>query len=71
MEGDTAFRSPMISAKVDGTMNKVTKVETTKPPMTARPSGACSSLPCSSATAIGTMPTVMAQAVIRMGRNRS
>ncbi len=52
-------------------MNSVTKVDMTSPPMTARPSGASISLPCSSASAIGTMPIVMAQAVIRIGRSRS
>ena len=39
--------------------------------MTARPSGACIWLPFSRASAIGTMPTVMAQAVIKIGRSRS
>ena len=39
--------------------------------MTARPRGACIWLPFSSASAIGTMPTVIAQAVIKIGRNRS
>ncbi len=61
----------MIRAKTDGTMNSVTNVDTTSPPITARPKGASISLPCSSASAIGTMPTVMAQAVIRIGRSRS
>ena len=46
-------------------------VDITSPPITARPSGACIWLPRSSASAIGTMPTVIAQAVIRIGRSRS
>ena len=46
-------------------------VDITRPPITARPSGACIWLPRSSASAIGTMPTVIAQAVIRIGRRRS
>ena len=46
-------------------------MDITSPPMTARPSGACIWLPFSSASAIGTMPTVIAQAVIRIGRSRS
>ena len=46
-------------------------MDITRPPITARPSGACISLPRSSASAIGTMPTVIAQAVIRIGRSRS
>src|SRR5262249_469550 len=41
------------------------------PPMTASPNGACIWLPFSNARAIGTMPTVMAHAVIRIGRSRS
>ena len=54
-----------------GTINNVAKVETNNPPITARPSGACISVPCSSASAMGTMPIIIAQAVIKMGRNRS
>ena len=46
-------------------------VDITSPPITARPSGASIWLPRSSASAIGTMPTVMAQAVIKIGRSRS
>ena len=46
-------------------------VDITRPPITANPSGACIWLPRSSASAIGTMPTVIAQAVIKIGRSRS
>ena len=46
-------------------------VNITSPPITARPRGACIWLPRSKASAIGTMPTVIAQAVIKIGRKRS
>ena len=62
---------PITSAKIEGTTSKVANVDITRPPITARPSGACIWLPRSSASAIGTMPTVIAQAVIRIGRSRS
>ena len=51
--------------------SRVANVDITRPPITARPSGACIWLPFSRARAIGTMPTVMAQAVMRIGRRRS
>ena len=54
-----------------GTTSSVAKVETTRPPITARPSGAVISLPSSKAKAIGTVPRIMAMAVIRIGRSRS
>ncbi len=38
--------------------------------MTARPSGASCSPPSPNASAIGTIPTIMARAVISTGRNR-
>ena len=62
---------PITTAKIEGSTSKVANVDITSPPITARPSGACIWLPRSSASAIGTMPTVMAQAVIRIGRSRS
>ena len=61
----------MTTAKRAGRISSVANVDTTRPPMTARPSGACIWLPASRASAIGTMPMIMAQAVIRMGRKRS
>ena len=45
-------------------------VAATMPPMTARASGAVCSLPSLHPTAIGTMPAVIAQLVIRIGRSR-
>ncbi len=66
-----AVLRPITSAKIEGTTSKVATVDITRPPITARPSGACIWLPRSSARAIGTMPTVIAQAVIRIGRRRS
>ena len=54
----------------DGNTRSVANVYITSPPITARPSGACIWLPRSRANAIGTIPTVIAQAVIRIGRKR-
>src|SRR5271168_1997638 len=71
MDGDRATLLPIKIAKNDGTTSNVANVDITSPPITARPSGACIWLPRSSASAIGTMPTVMAQAVIKIGRRRS
>src|SRR6185437_14948308 len=62
---------PITMAKTEGSTSKVAKVDMTSPPMTARPRGACIWLPFSSAKAIGTIPTVMAHAVIKIGRRRS
>ena len=42
-----------------GTISKVAKVETTSPPITARPSGAVISLPSSRARAMGTVPSTI------------
>ena len=69
-EAEAAVRRPISNAKIEGTMNKVTNVDISSPPMTARPRGACIALPRSRANAIGAMPTDMAQAVIKMGRRR-
>ena len=46
------------------------KVANTRPPITARPSGAFCSPASPSASAIGIMPMTMASAVIRIGRSR-
>ena len=62
---------PITTAKIDGTNSRVANVDITSPPITARPSGACIWLPRSRASAIGTMPTVIAHAVIKIGRSRS
>ena len=62
---------PITIAKIDGTNSNVAIVDITSPPITARPSGACIWLPRSRASAIGTMPTVIAHAVIKIGRSRS
>ena len=53
-----------------GTNSSVATVATTKPPITARPSGAFCSPPSPSPSDIGTMPTTIANAVITTGRNR-
>src|SRR5262245_61431700 len=56
--------------KTEGTKKRVAIVAVINPPMTARPSGAFCSPPSPSPSAIGTMPMIIASAVIRTGRNR-
>src|SRR5215472_368733 len=53
-----------------GTKNKVATVAKINPPMTARPRGAFCSPPSPIPSAIGTMPMIMASAVINTGRIR-
>ena len=54
-----------------GTKNSVANVAKSKPPMTARPSGAFCSPPSPRPMAIGTMPMIMASAVMTTGRMRT
>ncbi len=51
-----------------GSAVSVASVEATRPPMTARPSGALCSPPSPSASAIGAMPAIIARLVIRIAR---
>src|SRR5260370_838997 len=53
-----------------GTKNSVTRVATIKPPITARPSGAFCSPPSPIPSAIGNIPIIIANAVMRTGRRR-
>ncbi len=53
-----------------GTKNKVATVAKSRPPITARPSGAFCSPPSPKPNAIGTMPMIMASAVMITGRMR-
>src|SRR5580704_4140424 len=65
------FRAqPCNTLKNVGTKNRVETVAKSRPPMTARPSGAFCSPPSPSPSAIGTMPMIMASAVINTGRKR-
>src|SRR5580692_2649653 len=61
---------PCNTLKNVGTKNRVETVAKSSPPMTARPSGAFCSPPSPSPSAIGTMPMIMASAVINTGRKR-
>src|SRR5271169_59685 len=63
-------RRPCSKLKNAGTKNRVATVAKTRPPMTARPSGAFCSPPSPMPSAIGTMPMIMASAVISTGRKR-
>ena len=56
--------------KKTGTKVSVPKVASSNPPMTARPSGAFCSPPSPRPSAIGTMPMIMASAVMMTGRKR-
>ena len=51
-------------------MKNVSAVEKNLPPSTAMPSGARESPPAPRPRAIGRMPTMVASAVIRIGRKR-
>src|SRR5207253_3844990 len=62
--------SVRINEYTTGTTNSVAAVASTSPPITARPSGAFCSPPSPSPTAIGTMPMIIASAVISTGRSR-
>ena len=57
--------------KITGTKKRVAKVATPRPPMTARPSGAFCSPPSPSASDIGSMPRIIASAVMTTGRKRT
>jgi hypothetical protein len=54
--------------KTTGTKNRVAKVATIKPPMTALPSGAFADPPSPKPVAIGSIPIIIARAVIITGR---
>src|SRR4029077_4376990 len=55
---------------ITGTKNSVVTVAKPRPPITARPSGAFCSPPSPKPVAIGSMPMIIASAVIITGRNR-
>ena len=57
--------------KTQGTKNNVATVAKKRPPITARPSGAFCSPPSPRPIAIGTMPIIIARAVINTGRMRT
>src|SRR5579885_3458171 len=57
--------------KTQGTKKSVAKVAKMRPPMTARPSGAFCSPPSPRPMAMGIMPMIMANAVMRTGRIRT
>ncbi len=57
-------------ANTSGTKKSVETVANSSPPMTARPSGAFCSAPSPRPSAIGIMPMIIANAVIRTGRMR-
>src|SRR3989442_11750025 len=54
-----------------GTTTRVKHVATSSPPITARPSGAFCSPPSPRPNAIGSIPMIMASAVMQIGRSRS
>ena len=60
-----------IMLNTTGTNISVATVAKTRPPMTARPSGAFCSPPSPRPSAIGTMPMIIASAVISTGRKRT
>ena len=60
---------PCTTANTGGRIASVANVAAARPPTTARPSGAASSAPAPIASAIGSMPAIMARLVIRIGRS--
>src|ERR1700730_16733741 len=65
--GSAVFRSrAWTTLNIVGTRNSVAQVANSRPPITARPSGAF----WLGSIAIGTMPMIIASAVISTGRNR-
>src|SRR3989442_3042743 len=63
-------RLPCSRANTEGTKTRVATVAHSRPPITARPSGAFCSPPSPSPSAMGTIPMIMARAVMRTGRKR-
>jgi hypothetical protein len=59
-----------MNEKNTGTNVNVPNVASIRPPMTARPSGAFCSPPSPSPSAMGTMPIIIASAVMMTGRKR-
>ena len=57
-------------ANTEGSTNSVAAVAAASPPMTARPKGAFCWPDSPKASAMGSMPAIMAQVVMRMGRSR-
>src|ERR1700722_19024953 len=64
------WRLPWTRLYIRGTKNRVAKVAIERPPMTARASGAFCSPPSPMPSAIGSMPTIIAKAVMMIGRSR-
>src|SRR5882757_5359336 len=63
-------RLPWMRLYIRGTKNNVANVAIARPPMTARASGAFCSPPSPNPRAMGSMPTIIAKAVMMMGRRR-
>src|SRR5207247_5431475 len=63
-------RRPCSRANTDGTKTRVATVAHSRPPITARPSGAFCSPPSPAPSAMGTMPIIIASAVMQTGRKR-
>ena len=59
-----------MTEKIVGTKNRVATVEISRPPITARPSGAFCSPPSPRPRLMGTMPIIIAMAVMMTGRSR-
>ena len=71
--GRLAQSPPMPSSNIVytvGTSTSVMSSDVSRPPMTTRASGTCSSLPSPMPSDIGTRPSMVAIDVIRIGRSR-
>src|SRR5262249_42564221 len=70
IDADARPAPPITRANTAGRAKRVVAVAAASPPITARPSGAVWSLPSPDPMAIGTIPAIIAQLVIRIGRTR-
>src|SRR6202007_346540 len=69
--GHQPLRRPWMRLNTVGTKNSVATVAKTSPPITARPSGAFCSPPSPRPVAMGTIPMIIAKAVMMTGRIRT
>ena len=61
---------PRSTLYIMGTKNRVVSVASDRPPITARPSGAFCSPPSPRPSAMGSIPRIIAMAVMMTGRSR-
>src|SRR6185436_18930156 len=70
-DADPRRAEPCAREYTDGSTSSVAAVAAARPPITARPSGAVAPAPSPKASAIGSMPAIIAALVISTGRRRA